>query len=571
MKNHVLRLIFLASIPLLSTNCGKKPGRPLFSDGSGPTQPGIGGDGPNDSVKFPPPDPKSSLVFELNDLNQDAVDYTFGSAKFVSKGLKSESIVSKRFLKVSNATSLTATQKDQLVGLCRDIGLSSSATEIEAAVGSGSSEKPIHLWWRSHYKSSLKSLMAELLTAGQKEILCVLKVEAEDNANIRPFYVAFDPLPTDAGNAKGSAQIPKAIDSGLMLPTRFYASEADEAKLIAVDAPAEILIAVEALNEDTIKATPEPDSSSCLLNPAKASALLNAKQALTSRVKFESSAEIAFGSIESKPIDGRFLKSCEAIKPAAVGKAVEAKLDCGIYQSVKNEGAEAGCQWDVELVNPKDRSNTIAIRMGLGKVAFKTFDIKKVDASLANLPQSPKNPVRAKAFDFVGFNKAQLKSMEQMFDLWLAVEPKSYDDDVDGYMRRISIDDCQDGVLGFAGLRSATFTICTLSRLAESDLKRADDPYRLIIQLITTAHEVRHAVKWEHDFENKSYQPCEGSAASAVTMHAIAAKCELDYCLVLKNMAIREFRAELQYSLNGDNRRFQGQCKAWTDDLGIKL
>ncbi len=159
--------------------------------------------------------------------------------------------------------------------------------------------------------------------------------------------------------------------------------------------------------------------------------------------------------------------------------------------------------------------------------------------------------------------------MEQVFDVWIATERKSFDTDVDGFMKEILLSQCDAGVLGFAQLRSARLNMCLGAKLNDSAVTKANDPHRLILQLITASHEVRHAVKWSHDFDNKSYTPCEATAASASTMHAILSTCQEEYCFVMRSAAKREYIAELRYSLQGDNRRFEGQCKKWSDELGI--
>lgn len=547
---------------------GDENGSGSDSEGGGGSKGGSGGGG--DKPKPPEeviPKGSTKLDFALGKVDHDAASFTFGALTLTPKLKDALPIKVSRFMSFSKPKDVTAEQQSAIAKLCKDLELSSSPTELAKVETVGST--PFHVFWRSHYPESLKKSLSDLVVAGQ-DISCILKVDAPTGENIVPFYLSFDPVPKAAGEVTGSAKAADAISRGLMLPLTKTLVKPDESPWISVDGAPEVLIAVAPLTKEGVKLTAEANAANCVLDPNKAGALLNPTAAVTSKVNLETTFSIKVGAITPAPIEGRLLKSCEALKPVEAQKKIETALTCGTYQAIKNEGLEAGCQWDIELANEKDPLNTITARVALDKVKYTTFDIKKVDQALANIPKSQKNPVVTKAITFRGFNDKQLKSMEQTFDLWLAVEPKSYDEDVHNYMKTITRGSCDSGVLGFAGLRSATFTICDYAAMSDSALNKADDPFRPIIQLITTSHEVRHAVKWYHDKDDRSYPPCGGTASSSVTMHAVAT-CQLDYCFVLKNMALRELRSEINYSLANDQRKFQGQCKAWTDELGVKL
>jgi hypothetical protein len=165
----------------------------------------------------------------------------------------------------------------------------------------------------------------------------------------------------------------------------------------------------------------------------------------------------------------------------------------------------------------------------------------------------------------MNFNESQLKYAELAFDIWLAVHPKSFVEDFKDYMKMVTLSEtCDAGVGGFARLNSTSFTWCSPNLVVA-----ANNPSRPVFHAILVAHETRHSRGWNHDIDDLKYTPCQGSAASAGVMHAIVSTCKEDYCAVLRNAAVHEYITELNYSLKGDARRFQGQCKEWSNAMGL--
>jgi hypothetical protein len=489
-----------------------------------------------------------SSVVEMPLLKQDAVDYSFGVATIVLQNEVVKGSAVDRMLYVSEPTALSSTEKEALLPLCKDITLEvGSETELS---------------WRSHYPLSIKRLISALMLKGQTDIYCVLRIK--DQKGYR--YLYFDVSPKVATGLQGSVKLDKAVGEGLMLLSTAMQSF-DQKKLLLINSEAAVILDAKALAKDSISLSLEDDTGSpCWYDSSKAGSILGNPSELKTNVFILKTTQAAkvqgFMSIGT---GGRILKNCAKIELASTPASVQAPLSCQTYQDIKMEGLEAGCQWELEYANSEDPSNSVAVPLKLPLLQFQSIDLRKSDEVLSLLPKSPLNPVRSKSATFQNFNDNQIKYAELAFDIWLAAYPKSFNEDFKDYVKTVTVSDsCEAGIGGFARLNSTAFTWCSPNLVVS-----ANNPSRPVFHAILIAHETRHSRGWGHDIDDPKYTPCQGSAASASLMHAIVVTCKEDYCAVLRNAAVNEYILELNYSLKGDARRFQGQCKEWSTAMGL--
>jgi hypothetical protein len=167
--------------------------------------------------------------------------------------------------------------------------------------------------------------------------------------------------------------------------------------------------------------------------------------------------------------------------------------------------------------------------------------------------------------------------MEQAFDFWIGVSPKSYATHFDKFVTRVNYlgrtgPDCSvQGVLAYVeSLTSTEIFWCEAAGMSAAAITNQNSPLQIMLIGVTAFHENLHTRGREHDFDAPEYQPCLGTAESALLSFDALKTCTDDYCLAFKDFALQEYKAELDYSLQGDARRFQGQCQIWNNGLGLK-
>ncbi len=553
MKKLSQYLVIAGTLWVLFGCSEERPVQPSFGKSSDNKYSGIGS---SDSKPEPPKDAFDSdgegatenSIFEVRSTTQDGVDFTFGSVSIaLLSEIPSGSAVD-RMLYVSDLQTLSEQDKTALLPLCKDINLEIGAETIVS--------------WRSHYSLALKRLIADLMEKGQRQIFCVIRVGEARGYR----YLAFDPAPLQAPVVQGTLQADKAVDQNLMMPVAINVA-INQNNLVLVNSEGSIVTGVKALGSDGVKLALNDDAGSpCWYDVTKPGSILgnpgNVKKNLLS---YSTTIPVSIVGYLSKSTGGRLLKNCSKVKLASTSDSILEEFTCQNYQDIKIEGLEAGCQWEIEFGNVNDAENTIALPLQLNKIPFKTIDLKKADDALSLVPKNPLNPVRTKSASFQNFSESQLHYAELAFDIWLAVYPTSFIEDFKDYMNLVTVSDsCDPGVGGFARLNSTAFTWC-----APNLVVAANNPSRPVFHTILIAHETRHSRGWNHDIDNLSYAPCAASAASAAVMHAIVVSCTDDYCATLRNAAINEYITELNYSLRADPRRFQGQCKTWSNEMGL--
>jgi len=554
-----MRSIFVTSITatfLILNGCaGEKPASPSFGKSSADVAIYEGGSGVADI----PPDPQRDVfaasdkalvgntIFELKGTTQDAVEYTYGTAAVAFQNEVTPGAAMERMVYVSDLSKLTADDKRNIAPLCKDINLELGAEPV--------------LSWRSHYSLTLKRTLADLTQRGQTQILCVLRIT--DSLGVR--YLTFDPAPLHPSTVQGTVRGDKAVNLTLMMPIAENINLVQK-NLLVVPNDGSIVAGVKALGSDGVTLSLNDDSGTpCWYDSNKSGAVGNPTNLKQNQLNVSTAIPAKVLGFASVATGGRLLKSCSKILLESTADTIQEQFTCQNYQDIKLEGLEAGCKWELEFGNVNDPENTVGVPLQLNKIGFKNIDLNKSDEALSLVPKDPLNPLRTGSATFENFSPSQLKYAELAFDIWLAVYPKSFIEDFKDYMNLVTVSDtCDAGVGGFARLSSTAFTWCSPNLVVA-----ANNPSRPVFHAILIAHETRHSRGWNHDLDDTSYAPCAGSAASAAVMNAIVTSCKADYCATIRNAALNEYITELNYSLRGDARRFLGQCKAWSNAMGL--
>jgi hypothetical protein len=243
---------------------------------------------------------------------------------------------------------------------------------------------------------------------------------------------------------------------------------------------------------------------------------------------------------------------------------------------IKDEGVEAGCQWEVTLENTQDPGNSQILNMPLDRLAFQAIDLRKLDDGYEWIPKADDNPIRQSSTAIENFDAAEKDRLAESMDLWKAIEPDSFARDFDGSVNRLKYRNDSKACAQSAGfaddIGESVITLCDAPDDSGAIPKKSlSDPFGALLRAQLIAHESRHIKGWKHDWLTEDYRPCEGTAASAVLPFSLVASCTSAFCPMLRDAAFHLFLHELHSSVKGDGRRFQGQCKRWSDKMGLSM
>jgi hypothetical protein len=520
------------------------------------------------------------LGLQIKENKIDAYDYTFGSQSIQIQKLEGQGSMDldiTRQVFVASRAPLSDEFRTSLTELCQDIGVSSSAdtfTEANLLPADGQ----LHVHWRSHYALKRKQQLTALLEQIKAPVRCLLKIQVGAESEQTFAILAFDPIPVESQKLAGTAKILDAVEEGLMLIDQSPIPPLDQGQLVPVDSAADIKTKIVAINSVDVKAQLSKSSgAACRYHSLNGQTKVGNPTALRS-YEYSVNSEKAYtlGAVNPQSISGRNLKACGQVKTQVMDQSIQADVACGDYRAIQDEGLEAGCQWSVEVANANDPGNVIGYNIGMEKITFETVDVGSTGGAASVLPEAANNPVRAKSTIFNGFSAAQLTSMEQAFDFWIAVSPKSYEMYFDKFVTSVNYlgrtgPACREpGVLAYVEtLQSTEIFWCEAAGMSANAISAQNSPLQILLISVTAFHENLHTRGREHDFDAPQYQPCRGTAESALISFDSLKTCQEDYCLAFKDFALQEYKAELDYSLQGDARRFQGQCQIWNNGLGL--
>jgi hypothetical protein len=521
------------------------------------------------------------LSLQIQDNQLDAYDYTFGSQalqiqKLEDKGSSRLEITRKAF--VASNQGLDEGSKTALTSLCQNIGLSlngDSFTEASSLPADGR----VYLHWRSHYSVQQKEQLCALLEGIKAPVRCLVRIQLGAESDNQFAFISLDPIPVEQQKLAGTAKVLEAVDEGLMLIDANPAINLNQGQLIPIESPADIKPKIAALHSGDIQAQLSKNSgAACRYHTLNGQTKVGNPTALrTYEYSVSSAKPYTLGTVRPQSISGRNLPACSKVKTEVIDRTIQADVACGDYRSIQDEGLEAGCQWSVEVMNANDPGNALGYNISMEKITFETVDVGTTTGAASVIPEAPNNPVRARSTAFNGFSATQLTSMEQAFDFWIGVSPKSYATHFDKYVTRVSYlgrqgPDCSvQGVLAYVvSLTSTEIFWCEAAGMSAAAITNQNSPLQILLIGVTAFHENLHTRGREHDFDAPQYQPCLGTAESALLSFDALKTCTDDYCLAFKDFALQEYKAELDYSLQGDARRFQGQCQIWNNALGLK-
>lgn len=521
------------------------------------------------------------LSLQIQDNQLDAYDYTFGSQALRIQSLEdkgSSRLEATRQAFVASKQGLDEVSQAALKSLCQNMGLSAAADSYTEA-NSLPADGVLYLHWRSHYSVQQKQQLGAILEGIKAPVRCLLKIQLGLESDNQFAIVSLDPIPVEQQKLAGTAKVLDAVEEGLMLIDANPAITLNQGQLIPIDSPAEIKPKIAAIHSGDIQAALSKNSgAACRYHTLNGQTKVGNPAALRSyEYSINSAKPYTIGNVKPQSISGRNLPACGKVKTEVIDRTIQANVACGDYRSIQDEGLEAGCQWSVEVANANDPGNVLGYNISMEKITFETVDVGTTSGAASVIPEAPNNPVRTRSTVFNGFSATQLTSMEQAFDFWIGVSPKSYATHFDKYVTRVNYlgrtgPDCSvQGVLAYVEtLTSTEIFWCEAAGMSAPAITNQNSPLQIMLIGVTAFHENLHTRGREHDFDAPQYQPCLGTAESALLSFDAIKTCTDDYCLAFKDFALQEYKAELDYSLQGDARRFQGQCQIWNNGLGLK-
>lgn len=547
--------------------------------------PGTNGDASVSNLT-PIPAMKNQFTLSYGTPTADAYDSTFASLpiQFSDAAIPANApLESRRFLYLKTDTLVSAEQKALLMKACQNVILSAEAASV-VELKNVPDSKQAHLIWRSYYGVDAKRLMNGIL-AEKGMVRCLLKITADQKIS----YVVFDPIPNKTSKLLGTQKSAEAIDEVLMLleedaiaraqvlDQRGYFSEITEAPVYNPSSKP-----LRRKSERLYEITPQDSRCRIVTEANGETKFLNNTELKERGVK--SSIDYSYIPIRRVallPIGGRYVKACEKIKVEFTADVVSAKISCQDFYEVQKElGYAGGCNWAVDYFNDSDPENSQSMPMSMGTTNFQSLDLNPAAAAAYQVPEQADNPVRSKTIEMIGFSSHQLRTMARAYDLWMYTARPQYKEISENYIKNITHHgesdlpdpqgDCLPGgsTHAYAGFNTTRWAVCNFL-LSPNEIDDYELPTRLLLIARVAMHETLHAVGRLHDYDDKSYAPCSGSAYSAIIMYNLVTQCKEAWCTALKDAAIISFIQEIGYSLQLDKRRSEGLCQTWVTGLGI--
>ncbi|RYZ52449.1 MAG: hypothetical protein EOP07_19600 [Proteobacteria bacterium] len=556
----MIRIIIL-SLAVAAASCSKAPERlnsaksqqtGKDANGKTPVNPNNGGSG-GTTVDPLEADP-SAKELKLIEVLQEPADFTFGHIKF-SSGKTEAALKIERYAHISPKSSPTESAKQALINLCSDVDVKSA------------SNGDIDLSWRAYTTVETEN---ELFTLTAKGVVlrCIVSIDDQQ--------IALEVLPSDEKLIFGSKVIAQTTAAALM-PLKIVASEVyPKTELLEIVKKAIFVEGASVLKDAAFKAVAPATLVECnsFKNDTTVDLIEPGLKILQEFSFIKENSKL--GLVAGKAIAGRTQPSCAKVLLKPELNSVKLEMTCADYQSIVQDGLEAGCEWQANISNVLDPGQSIAASFSMAKINYKTVTAASNAEKIRLTPKYPDNQIRSKKILMVNSTPTFVEAASTALDMWIGSSPELYYADFHNYMKTINYStsgDCAGDLAGgggYAYLNSTAFTWCGGGDLLDANLKNDKiSPFTNLFQIVILSHETRHARGWEHDHDDKSYAPCEGSAKSQVVLHDIATKCTLPFCKPMKKNAIDLYISDMKYNLPGDSRRNQGQCAVWNKALGL--
>lgn len=549
------------SAALLLVSCSKAPermtlakGQQTGKDAKGKTPSNPNGTGTGGTAADPLESDPSAKELKLIEIVQEPATFTFGHIKF-STGKTEAAIQIARYAHFSTESTPPESAKQALLNLCADVEVKSTASG------------DLDLSWRAYTSVDVQNELFAL-TAKGVVLRCVVSIDDQQ--------IALEVLPSDDKMIFGTKAIADVATAALM-PLKFVATEVyPKAELIEIVKKANFVEGAVALKEGLFKEVAPAAIVEC--NSFKNDTtvdLIEPGLKILQEYKFQNENS-KLGTVAGKAIAGRTQPSCSKVSLKSELNSVTLEMTCADYQSILQDGLEAGCEWQANVSNVADPGQSIAASFSMTKINYKTLTASTNAEKIRLTPKYPDNQIRSKKIQMVNSTATFIEAASTALDMWIGSSPELYYADFHNYMKTINYSttgSCATDLAGgggFAYLNSTAFTWCGGGDLLDANLKNDKiSPFTNLFQIVILSHETRHARGWEHDQDDKSYAPCEGAAKSQVVLHDIATKCTLPFCKPMKKNAIDLYISDMKYNLPGDPRRNQGQCAVWNKDLGL--
>jgi hypothetical protein len=490
------------------------------------------------------------LKLSSNEVLQDALGYTMGSIA-VTPFLAGTYTFKGRYLYAGRLSEMQPSIFKTLTEFCQGIGMESD-------------EKGMRVWWRSHHTEARREALGLAIASGHRDIHCVMLMEDSES---QPFYLSFDPLPLSPADVLGSHSAAGAVDASIMMMEVSSDLLLQPNSLLKVPEASPPFDTVQALSASArVPMYSSEVGEPCAYAAGSQTAVRNPSLQKEFTVKINSGVRVK--ESRSTPVSGKRLKACSDISLSISDNRPRMRFTCGAYQATKNEGLEAGCQWNLRLANELDPEDETIMTVTMPRLSFAGLPSTAWASGKESVAKSEANPIRTKILALEGFSPPQLAFLEKAFDLILEVSPDVFRQDFLGYMKSANLGTtgacATSGVMGFASVGSQSITLCPYMFGAG-----IDSPSAIVGAAHTIIHEVRHARGFFHDVDRPEYEPCMGTAYANVFDHDIVAVCQSSYCPLLKSSAEGSYLNDINYSLKSDNRRFIGLCKRWQADMGL--
>ena len=500
----------------------------------------------------------------------DAYDYTFGVSQ-LNIGTSGKLSITRSA--ITSESNLDDAQKAHLADLCRDISFGNSASEPSDSINLASGS-PLFVFWRSHYPAPIKGGLNSILATG--DIRCSVNISSSDG----DVDIVFNPVPSSADNLSGTSSPTEAIDEVLMMidsaQTGTVLNDDHNYEIIPVKEAAEVVLNVKGLHASDITVSASDSETTCKNHDIEGEVKLgNPDEIQSFSYALTSSEELEVSEIYPSSSGGRNLEACNNAVTEATDTGFTLGVSCASYMEIQEQGQGDTCGFAAAVSNTADPRNSISSKLRMSGLDIETLDVSTASGAYEAIIKSDKNPVRLNTVDVSSFNVDQSTSLEKAFDYWIAASPKSYTDFWEGNMAKINYlgntQDCAiQGVLAFVtSLDTDEMFWCELAGMRAQDISEQGSPLVLMLIAVTALHENLHAVGREHDFDELNFEPCKGTSEAAVLSFDTVINCKEGACYGMRDLAIQEYIVELDYSLQGDARRFDGQCQVWNDGLGL--
>jgi hypothetical protein len=229
--------------------------------------------------------------------------------------------------------------------------------------------------------------------------------------------------------------------------------------------------------------------------------------------------------------------------------------------------------------DPKTTANTVqqGSPNNTGGAALPPVDESRFPLELRNIPNAQNNPIRSGAIQIIGFNEdpeAVRWFLAKVFDMAANLDSNVFQQVISkmkSLENRKDDEYCtQTGAVAYAQIGGTGVNICKFLDMSQEPTKAFVDATENIF------HEGLHLTGLNHDREDLTYAPCEGTSKSGEILYKIKI-CRDSYCEPFKKELPLYMRSVLDYNFYYyndsddyiDDRTNTGQCWEWKQEFNF--